>query len=71
MSLFNMGYMYWQNSQTQEAVSAWVNAYTIAKKINLDQALQELSKIAPQLGLPEGLEGWEQLAQQMSQTAAP
>ncbi len=64
-TLFNMGHIYMQNKQVQEAVSAWVTVYGIAKQINEYQALQALSKLAPQLGLPEGLEGWEKLAGQM------
>jgi tetratricopeptide (TPR) repeat protein len=62
-TLFNIGHIHRRNEQTQEAVNAWVNAYTIAKQINLAQVLQALSKLAPQLGLPEGLDGWERLAQ--------
>jgi hypothetical protein len=53
-----------QNKQMQEAVSAWVTVYLIAKQINEYQALQALANLAPQLGLPEGLEGWEMLAKQ-------
>ncbi len=49
----------------QEAVGAWVTVYTIAKSMNLAQALQALSKLAPTLGMPEGLDGWEQLAQRI------
>jgi tetratricopeptide (TPR) repeat protein len=64
-TLFNMGHIYMQNEQVQEAVGAWVTVYVIAKQINEYQALQALSKLAPQLGLPEGLEGWEMLAERM------
>jgi tetratricopeptide (TPR) repeat protein len=60
--LFNKGHIHWQNEQAQETASAWVDAYLIAKQIGLAQVLQALSKLAPQLGLPEGLEGWERLA---------
>ncbi len=62
-ALFNIGYVYLQNEQMQEAINAWVTVYTIAKQINLAKGLQALSKLAPRLGMPEGLEGWEQLAQ--------
>jgi len=64
-TLFNMGHIYMQNEQVQEAVGAWVTAYVMAKQMNLAQALKALSDLAPQLGLPEGLEGWEMLAQRM------
>ncbi len=33
--------------------------------MNLSQALQALESLAPQLGLPKGLDGWEVLAQRM------
>jgi tetratricopeptide (TPR) repeat protein len=64
-TLFNTGHIHMQNNQMQEAVSAWVTVYLIAKQMNLAQALQALSKLAPSLGLPEGLDGWEQLAQRI------
>lgn len=51
--------------QMQEAVGAWVTVYGLAKKMQLAQALDALANLAPQLGLTEGLDGWEQLAQQM------
>lgn len=71
-TLFNMGHLYAQNNQIQEAVSAWVTVYRIAKPMNLAQALQALANLAPRLGLPEGLAGWEALAQQMqSPTPSP
>jgi tetratricopeptide (TPR) repeat protein/CHAT domain-containing protein len=68
-TLFNMGHIHAQNNQMQEAVNAWVTVYMIGKQINEFQVLQALSKLAPQLGLPEGLEGWETLSQRMSQDA--
>jgi len=64
-TLFNMGHIYMQNEQVQEAVGAWVTVYVIAKQMNLAQALKALADLAPQLGLPEGLEGWEMLAKRM------
>ncbi len=64
-TLFNMGHIHLQNNQVQEAVSAWVTVYIIAKQMKLAQALDALSNLAPTLGLPEGLDGWEKLAEQM------
>lgn len=64
-TLFNMGHIHAQNKQMAEAASAWVTVYLIAKQINLAQVLQALADLAPKVGLPEGLEGWEMLAQQM------
>lgn len=65
-TLFNIGRIHAQNNQIHEAVSAWVTVYLFAKQINYFQALQSLSKLAPQLGMPEGLDGWEQLARRMN-----
>ena len=45
-------------------MGAWVTVYVLAKKIRLAQALQALAQLAPRLGLPGGLEGWEMLARQ-------
>jgi len=70
VALFNMGYIHKQNRQIQEAFGAWVTAYKIAKPMRLAKVLQALAELALQLGLPEGLEGWEMLAQRMSQDGA-
>ena len=64
-TLFNMGHMHWQNKQQDQAMGAWVTVYTIAKSMNLAQALQALASLAPQLGIPEGLAGWEELSKKM------
>ena len=41
--------------------------YRIAKSINLAQVLQALESLAVQLGLPGGLDGWDQLSTQMGE----
>jgi len=64
-TLFNIGHIHAQNNEFQEAVSAWVMVYDIAKRIGNAQALQALSNLAPQLGLPSGLDGWETLLQRI------
>jgi tetratricopeptide (TPR) repeat protein len=64
-TLFNVGLNYAQNKQMQEAAGAWVNSYLIAKQIGHAKILQALAELAPKIGLPEGLDGWEQLAQRM------
>ncbi len=64
---FNLGLNYWQNEDQSNAVSLWVTVYRIAKSMNLAQALQELELFASKLGLPGGLDGWEQLSQQMGE----
>jgi hypothetical protein len=58
-----MGHIYAQYNETQEAVSAWLSAYGIAKQIGNAQVLEAFSNLAPQLGLPPGLDGWETLWQ--------
>ena len=68
VTLLNMGHMHWHNKQKEEAMNTWVASYMIAKQIGEAQALQALSKLAPQLGLPEGLDGWEMLARKMNAT---
>jgi tetratricopeptide (TPR) repeat protein len=65
-TLFNMGHIHLQNGEQNEALSAWVTVYTLAKQINLAQALQALEGLAGQLGLPGGLAAWERFAQQMN-----
>ena len=66
-TLFNMGHIYWQNDDQSNAQSSWVTVYRMAKLINLAQALQALESLAAQIGLPGGLDGWEQLSQQMGE----
>ena len=60
-----MGYIYAQNKEINKAFSAWVTVYMIAKPMGLAQVLQALAQLAPKLGMPSGLEGWDKLAQQM------
>ncbi len=67
-TLFNIGHMHAQKGEFQQALSAWVTVYVMAKQMNLAQALQALANLAPQLGLPEGLAGWEMLVQRMRDT---
>ena len=68
VTLFNMGHIHAQNNEINEAVSAWVTVYQLAKPRQLAQALQALSNLAPQLGLPPGLDGWEMLSQRRGQS---
>jgi hypothetical protein len=70
VTLFNMGHIHAQNNQMQDAAGAWVTAYLIAKPMRLAQVLQALAQLAPQLGLPEGLAGWERLARQSQHTSS-
>jgi tetratricopeptide (TPR) repeat protein len=64
-TLFNMGHIHAQADQVQEALGAWVAVYAMARQMNLAQALEALAKLAPRLGMPEGLEGWEALAKRL------
>ena len=66
-TLFNMGHIQRQNDDMPNALSSWVTVYRIASQINFAQALEALADLAPRLGLPEGLEGWEKLATQMDE----
>ncbi len=66
-TLFNIGHIHSQNGEREEAKRSWVKVYSIAKQINLAQALQALENLAEQLGLEGGLQGWERLAQQMNE----
>jgi tetratricopeptide (TPR) repeat protein len=61
-SLFNIGHIHLQNKEPQKAMQAWMNAYRIAKKINLAQVLDALENLAKNLGLDKGLKSWEKLA---------
>ncbi len=66
-TLFNMGHIYLKNEDLSNAVSAWVTVYRMAKPMNLAQVLQALESLAFGIGLPGGLDGWEQLSQQMGE----
>ena len=66
-TLFNMGHIYLQNEEGPNAITSWVTVYRMAKPMNLAQVLQALENLALQLGLPGGLNGWEQLSQQMGE----
>ena len=68
-TLFNMGLIHEQNNKMEEAIHTWLTVYVIAKPIGLAKTLQALAQLAPRLGMPEGLEGWEQLAQQKQNEA--
>jgi hypothetical protein len=60
-----MGHTHWQNEQQQEAMSAWVTVFKLAKPIGLANVLQALEGLAGQLGEEGGLAYWERLSQQM------
>jgi tetratricopeptide (TPR) repeat protein len=64
-TLFNMGHIYVVKDEVQEALGAWVKAYQIAKPMGLAQVLDALEDLANYLGLPNGLESWEMLAQRL------
>jgi tetratricopeptide (TPR) repeat protein len=70
-TLFNIGHSHWQNEELQEAISAWLTVYGIAKKINFAQILHALESLAGQLGKQGGLEYWEQLAAQQGDSHSP
>ncbi len=65
VTLNNMACIAWQNKQPDEAMKMWTMAYVIAKKIGYAELLKALANLAPQLGMPAGLEGWEMLSKRM------
>lgn len=65
MTMFNVGQLYMQNGQEQSAFRAWANLYLFAKDKNLTQVLQRLEKLAPKVGISDGLKGWERLSQDL------
>jgi hypothetical protein len=62
-TLSNIGHIHLRNYQQSQASAAWVQVYTLAKKMNLAQALDALKDLAPQIGLEDGLQDWERLAE--------
>lgn len=68
LTLYNMGHIYWKNNQQEEALSTWLKVYQMAKSMQLAQLLDALSNLAPTVGLPLGLEGWEQLSHQSNES---
>ncbi len=67
LTLFNISQIYFQNDDSENAFTSWVMAYKIANNTGCKYILQLLEELAPQLGLPDGLDGWEQLSQQMGE----
>ncbi len=68
-TLFNIGHIHLQNEEVPQAIQAWVTVYQLAKPMQLSQALEALENLAGQLGLPDGLNSWETLAQQMNENS--
>jgi tetratricopeptide (TPR) repeat protein len=65
-TLFNNGQIHAQNKEIEEAMQAWIAVYHLAKKSNLAQALQGLEQLAPLLGMENGLDSWQELADRMT-----
>jgi tetratricopeptide (TPR) repeat protein len=59
-TLFNIGHIHHQNEASALAMQYWQESYQIAKEIGLSEVLNALQNLAGQLGLPNGLAGWEQ-----------
>ncbi|MBL6986228.1 MAG: tetratricopeptide repeat protein [Methylobacter sp.] len=64
-TLFNIGYIHYQHNDLHQAQSIWLKSYHIAKQIGLAQGLQNLDKLAKNLG-GEGLAYWEALSSSSS-----
>jgi hypothetical protein len=64
-TFFNLGSIYAEKNQVQEAMGAWTNSYIIAKQTGRVQIfLQALAKLTSHMVLPSGLEMWNELARQ-------
>lgn len=63
VTLFNMGNITFRDNNIEQAMDYWLTTYGIAKEINLAQVLQFLDKLAPHIGLKEGLASWDKLYQ--------
>lgn len=64
-SRFNLGVIQFRYGEPQEALKHWISAYRQAQSIGLTAVLQDLEQLAPIIGLPNGLEGWEALARRI------
>ncbi len=62
-ALFNMGLIHTHKNKHEEAMSTWVSAYALAKKIQLAQVLTALDELARRMG-QNGLAFWEEQLQQ-------
>ena len=66
ITFLNQGHVHRQKGNIEEAVDTWLNAYQLAKEMNLLSVLQRLAKLGPSVGFREGLDDWEALAQKKS-----
>ncbi|NLU97034.1 hypothetical protein B6N13_02850 [Marinomonas sp. UCMA 3892] len=60
-TLFNIGHIYYKNNQKDKAINTWLDAYQIASSIELKRGLDALEGLGTQLGLKDGLIGWQAL----------
>ena len=60
-TLFNLGHFYYQNSQKEDAITAWLEVYQIASSMGLKQALDSLEELANYLNLSGGVYAWKAL----------
>ncbi len=60
--LFNKGYIYYQRKEPALAFQVWLQAYRLAKPLNLPLIMNSLKTLAMLLDLPGGLDVWERLA---------
>lgn len=65
--MLNVGELYAEKEQWEEAFSAWATLYKIARNSNNTKYLQELEKLASELNMPPGKEVWKELAQKYYQ----
>jgi len=65
VTMFNMGHIHSQNGEKAKAMEAWISVYLQAKRMKLAQTLDALEGLAKEIGLNNGLDGWEKLAKKM------
>ena len=63
-TLFNIGHIHLQNHEIEQAINKWLTVYVLASKMSLAQSLDALTELAPQLGMNNGLSGWQQLLEE-------
>ena len=61
-SLFNMGVIFWQKDDKENAMESWIKVYNIVKEVGLVEFFDKLEKLAEDVGIPYGFEGWGMLA---------
>jgi tetratricopeptide (TPR) repeat protein len=64
-TLFNIGHIHFKKDEHPKAVGAWGTVYRLATSMHLAQALEALEKLADELELKGGMDGWARLSKEM------